>query len=151
MAKRGIRRSARFDQLVEWYPGVVEAYDLIKIRGVPKIHRVKLARGWRWDQPMALRPDEWRHLDSWANASGLVRAWKKIEPCDCDDCVGADRGDALHVWRQWGWLPDNMPMAQYLAYQLDAGHPNPPGLHVLSDETQVLVDVELEKMQRGAK
>jgi hypothetical protein len=147
------RRSKVFERLMEYYPGVVESYELVRPtkRSKQMVHHVQLARGWhyRGDHPWPHHPGGPAHEGTFVTGANLRRRWYQIEPCDCDNCVGADRGDALHVWRQYEWLPDNQPMIWYLAYQISGGDPHPPGLHVLSDETAVLVDVELEKMQGG--
>lgn len=94
MAK--VRLSKRMVQLAQVYPDVVLRYWI-----TPRRHNVQLRRGWSYQQG-----GKSTHKLVVQSAGWLTKMWPYIDPCDCDQCVGADRGSALAIWRFFNWLPD---------------------------------------------
>jgi hypothetical protein len=107
------RLSTRLQHYASVFPDVILEYAIIKGQ-----HVLTFQPGWRFgcaDRRIYVystvpsiawgpgKPPHW--------VKGFAPGWFSkhihyIEPCDCDHCVGSDRGSALAIWRHFGWCPD---------------------------------------------
>jgi hypothetical protein len=144
VSKRGAAKPAKtIQRAVDQYPDVVVGYYVSDRK-----HVVKLHQGWRRTKRARTGRVISSHQIVVRTVADFQEAWRRVKPCECNKCIGADRGGALAIWRTYERLHLDWSRGALFADLIGRlGHRE--HLPLLSDEDLVAMDVALEKQQRS--